>query len=64
MQITKEQIEKLLEADIAKNGPFLLWYGYGKIPGNFRGLTPRTFAGYLKFIRREFREKPTGEGSR
>lgn len=52
MQISENELREALQADIAKNGPILLWSGDGKIPGNFRGLVPRTLAGYLELILR------------
>jgi hypothetical protein len=44
----KPEWEEALYADLLANGPILLWAGDGTIPGNFRGLVPRTLGAYLK----------------
>ena len=50
---TKQELREALDRDLIAHGPLLLWSGYGKIPGKFRGLVPETIEGYLKLILEE-----------
>lgn len=54
--MTDEQKEAI-KRDVLKNGPVLLWTGYGTMPTGqaWRGIVPETIDNYLEAVLVEYR---------